>query len=373
MSTELIIFKFPSITGADDLLEVLKRFQAQHFVEVYAAVVAKKYDEQHVDVRQSLGSGPRKGAAAGALTGALLGLPGGPAGAAVGLADRRIGRRCGRGRATSRARRARNSRAWPRYELQSGESALLVYADSLWSGQIEQVGKDVDAEAYRRSTIQYAEMAAEGVYIYKPEIEESRKEQLDRVYASWEEDWRRRGWTRRPCARAKAATQAERAKIQQKIAEANAKRDEFYQNVLWTLEVHRQQIDADIARLEAEAKQAQAKVKTEIEQQLTAAREAHAMRREKVRATLEAELNDLKADVASLKAELNTASSEMRAKWEARVAKLEADRAAEKRLLEQLDKAEFAAWDAMSQGAKQAFDTYRDAVRKAENDFRKGA
>ena len=86
MPTELIISKFPTITGADDMLELLKGYQALHFVEMDDAVVVQKYDEQHVDVRQPRGTGPSKGTAAGAVTGALLGLPGGPAGAVVGLA-----------------------------------------------------------------------------------------------------------------------------------------------------------------------------------------------------------------------------------------------------------------------------------------------
>ena len=272
---------------------------------------------------------------------------------------------------TSRGLRARISRAWRADELQAGESALLVYADSLWSGQIEQVAKDVDTAVYRRSTIQYAEVAApEGIHIYRPELEASRKEQLDRVYASWEEDLAQ---ARLELAalreRAKAVAQAERAVIQQQVAKANAKLDQFYQNMLHTLNVRRQQIDTEIGRLEVEAKQANAQRKAEFEQHLATAREASATLRTQVKATLSAQLDDLKVELESLKTHLAQTGSANRAAWEARIAALETDLEAEQKRFEQLDHAHDAAWTEMSQSIDQAITTYRKAVRKIEEDY----
>lgn len=370
MSIELMIFRFPTVTGADDMVKLLKSFQAQHFVDVYAGVVAVKYDEQHIDVRHVIGAGPGKGTAAGALTGALIGLPGGPAGAAIGLAAGALV-----GGAVEAAQKpgaqSEEFKSLARYELRSGESALLVYADSLWSSQIEQMGKDVDTVVYRRSTIQYADAGAvEGIQIYKSEIEESRKEQLVRVYASWEDDLAQaRVELAALRERAKVATQAGRAEIQEQIAKANAKLGEFYQNMLHTLDVRRQQIDAEISRLEAQVKQANAQRKAEIEQRLAAAREANVILRAQIKTTLTAQLDDLKADLASLKAQVAQIGSESRAVWKARVATLEKDLDAEQKRLAQLDEAHDAAWNEMSRSIDQAITTYRKALRQAEEDY----
>jgi uncharacterized membrane protein len=333
---------------------------------VYAGVVAIKYDEQHVDVRQPLGTGPGKGTAAGALTGAVLGLPGGPVGAAVGLAAGALV-----GGAVDAAHKpgaqSEDLKSLARYELQSGESALLVYADSVWSGQVEQIAKDVDAAVYRRSRFQSAGVdATEGIEIYKGT--------LVTTYTSWEEDLAR---ARVELAalrdRAAVAAQAERAEIQRQMAEAKAKLDQFYQNVLHTLDVRRQQIDAELVRLEAAVKQAQAQAKADIERQIAAAREAQETLRTQINATLAQWLNDLKADVESLKAQVAESGSETRAAWEARIAALEAQLEADQKRLAQLNEARGAAWGELRQSVAEAVEAYRQALRKAEDDFRNRA
>ncbi|MBX2997626.1 MAG: DUF1269 domain-containing protein [Caldilineaceae bacterium] len=363
MSSELIIFKFPAVTGADDMVKLLKSFQAQNFVEVKDAIVAMKYDEQRVEVRQALNSGRGKGAAAGALAGALLGLPSGPAGAAIGLA---AGALTGRVAEATREPGAQSQEieSLVHYELQPGESILLVYADPVWSAQIEQIARDVDTAVYRRSQSQFAGVdATEGIEIYKAT--------LVTTYRSWEEEL---AHARVELAllrdRAAAAAQAERAGIQRQMAEAKARIDQFYQNVLRTLDVRRQQIDTELARLEAAVKGAQAQAKADIERQIAAAQEAQETLRMQIDETLSQWLNDLQADTENLKAQVAKSSSETRAAWEARIAALEAQMEANQKRLAQLHKARGAAWGDLRQSVAEAVKAYRETLRKAEDEFR---
>lgn len=364
MTTELIIFKFPTLTGADEVSNILKTLQTQHFVEVRDAVVATKYDEQHVDVRQTLGKEPGPGTAVGALTGAAAGVPAGPVGAAVGLvAGALIGR--GVDAAHEPGWKEEDLKTLATYELQSGESALLIYADALWIGPIEQAASDFDAAIYRRSNV--AESGTE----YSEGIE-VRTQTLDTTYASWEETLeRQRADLEALRQRASTAAQAQRAAIQQQIEKGKAKLDQFYHSMLHTLDVWQQQLEANINQLETDIKQANAQAKAGLEQRLSAAREAQAAQRAKVNATLTARLDDLKGDIERLRAQAATLRSERQSEWNERIAQLEEKRKAEEQRLAQLREAYGAAWKEMSQSVRQSIDTYEKSVREAEAEFRK--
>jgi uncharacterized membrane protein len=372
MTTEMIIFKFPTLTGADEVSTILKTLQTQHFIEVSDAVVATKYDDQHVDVRQSLGTGPGVGTAAGALTGAAVGaltgaaagLPAGPVGAAVGLVSGAL-----LGRAADAARepghKSEELKTLTTYELQSGESALLVYADALWVGPIEQAASDYNATLYRRSSVaQSSAESHEGIVI--------RTQTLDTTYASWEETLeRQRAEVAALRERAKAAVQAEQGAIQGRIENAKAALAQFYQNMLHTLDAWQQQLKADISRLETDVKQASAQAKAGLEQRLTTARESQAALRAKVNTTLAARLDDLKGDIERLRSQAAAQRSEIQNKWNERLAQLEAERQAEEQRLAQLREAHGAAWEEMSKSMRQAVDSYEEKVRAAEAEFRK--
>jgi uncharacterized membrane protein len=382
MTTELIIFKFPTLTGADEVSNVLKTLQSQHFVEVQDAIVATKYDDQHVDVRQTLGKQPGPstaagaltgaaigavaGPAAGALTGAVAGAPAGPVGAAVGLvAGAFIGR--GVDAAHEPGWKDEDLKTLATYELRSGESALLVYADALWVGPIEQAASDFDAALYRRTSVTESGMTyVEGIAI--------RTQTLDSTYATWEETLeRRRAEVAALRERAKAAVQAEQAAIKERLQKAKTELQQFYQNMLHTLDAWQQQIETDISRLEMNVKLARAQAKSELEKRLTTARESQAALRGKVSATLAARLADLKGDIETLRSQAEAERSEIQSKWNARLAQLEAERQAEEQRLAQLDQAEDAAWAEMSKSVRQAVDAYEAKVRQAEAEFRKEA
>ena len=74
MPTELMVLKFSTPTGADEMLEVLKDFQSQDFIELLDAVIVTKDADHKVHVSQPLEVGPARGAAFGALTGAVVGF-----------------------------------------------------------------------------------------------------------------------------------------------------------------------------------------------------------------------------------------------------------------------------------------------------------
>jgi len=366
MQAELITFKFPTVTGADEMSAILKTLQTQHFIEVRDAVIAAKYDDQHVDVRQSLGTGPGPGTAAGALTGGILGRLTGPAGAVVGRVSGAL-----IGRAADSAHepgfKAEELKTLVTYELRSGESILLVYADALWVDQIEQAVRAFDVAVYRRSSVaQPGAEQSEGVAI--------RKQKLDTAYAAWEETLaRQRAEAEALRQRASAAVQTEQAAIRQQIEKGKAALDQFYQNMLHTLDVWQQQIEADINQLETKAKQATAQAKAELEQRLAAAREAQAALRAKVNETLAARLADLKGEIESLRSQAAAQRSELQSEWNARIAQLEAARQAEEQRLMQLREARGAAWDEMSKSIRQAIKTYEGTVRAAAAEFRKRA
>jgi uncharacterized membrane protein len=366
MTTELIIFKFPTLTGADEVSNVLKTLQTQNFVEVQDAIVATKYEDQHVDVRQTLGKEPGPGTAVGALTGAAAGAPAGPVGAAVGLvAGALIGR--GVDAAHEPEWKSEELKTLTTYELRSGESALLVYTDALWVGPIEQAARDFDTNVYRRSSVAQSGTAyVEGMVI--------RTQTLATTYASWEETLeRRRVEVTALRERAKAAVQAERGAIQQRLEKAKSEFQKFYQNMLHTLDVWQEQVKTDISRLEMDVKLARAQAKSDLEQRLTTARESQAALRGKVSATLEARLADLKGDIETLRTQAAAERSEIQTKWNERIAQLEAERQVEEQRLAQLANAEDAAWAEMSKSVRQAIDAYEAKVRQAEDEFRKDA
>src|SRR5215475_7724000 len=85
MNTELLVFTFDTLTGAEAMLGDLKELQNEDLIELLDAVIVTKDVHSKVAVRQPLEVGPGKGAAFGALTGAVVGLIAGPAGAIVGL------------------------------------------------------------------------------------------------------------------------------------------------------------------------------------------------------------------------------------------------------------------------------------------------
>jgi predicted nucleic acid-binding Zn-ribbon protein len=253
------------------------------------------------------------------------------------------------------------------HELRSGESALLIYADTLWIGPIEQAANDFDATIYRRSSAtQTATKYIEGIEI--------RTQTVDATYKSWEETLeQQRADLEALRQRASAAAQAEQAAIRQQIEKGNTKIKQFYHNMLHTLDVWGQQIEANISQVETEIKQANAQAKAGIEQRLTAARESQAALRSKVDATLSARLDDLKRDVESLRSQAATARSELQNEWNERIAQLETKREAEEKRLKQLREARGAAWNEMSKSVRQSIDTYEETVRQAEAEFHKGS
>jgi hypothetical protein len=72
-----------------------------------------------------------------------------------------------------------------------------------------------------------------------------------------------------------------------------------------------------------------------------------------------------------MKTQAATARSEVQSKWNERIAQLEEKRKAEVQRLAQLREARGAAWDDMSKSVRQAIDSYEEAVRQAEAEFRK--
>ncbi len=76
MNTELQVFTFDTLTGAEGMLAALKELQNDDLIELEAAVIVTKDLNNKVEVRQPLEVGPGKGAAFGALTGAVVGMLG---------------------------------------------------------------------------------------------------------------------------------------------------------------------------------------------------------------------------------------------------------------------------------------------------------
>jgi predicted negative regulator of RcsB-dependent stress response len=73
-----------------------------------------------------------------------------------------------------------------------------------------------------------------------------------------------------------------------------------------------------------------------------------------------------------LKARVATSHGEAKAKWDGRVAELQAQQAVEEERVAQLDKAQGEAWELMSKRVRKAIASYQNAVRKAETEYSKG-
>jgi uncharacterized membrane protein len=366
MNTDLFVLTFDSPTGAEAMLKTLKDLQSDNFIELLDAVIVTKDAKGKVELSQPLAVGPGKGAAFGALTGAIVGMLGGPGGAIVGLISGAV-----TGGATAAAWEADlpqdDIKAMAVDELRPGQSALLVYVDQVWIDQIEQTAKDVAANIARHVVSTQRKIARE-------QAAELRKEKIDAAYKSWQAkvDSQRASVT---ALRQQAASglKADQAAIQKQIDNANAAVHTTYQNVLQTLRAWQRQIDANIDELQANMKSANADAKADIEQRLASAKEARAVARADVKETLTARLNALKADIDTLKAQAATAKGQAKDKLNQRVAKLQADAAAEQKRLDQLDKAEGAAWDLMVKSISDAFDAYDASVYEAELEYEKSA
>ena len=366
MPTKLMILKFTTPMGANDMLDALKDFQAQDFIELLDAVIVTKDVNQKVQVYQPLEVGAGRGAAFGALTGAIVGLLGGPAGAIVGFASGAV--TGGVAAAVMEAGLPEDDiQALAADELQPGDSALMVYYDQIWIDQIEQAVSDFGANVTRR--VVAAQHRAE-----REHAAEVRKEKIDAAYKSWQATI---GQQRKDLAdlrdQVHTNVQSDRDAIQKQIETANAKLNATYHNVLHTLQVWRQQLDANISQLETETKQATAQTKADIDQRLAAAKQSRQALRSDVKATLTTRLNNLKSEIESLKTQAANARGEAKDKLNQRITKLQADWDAEQKQLDKLDDAYGEAWDTMVKSIDQAVATYEAAAGEAEAEYAKAA
>ncbi len=362
MNTELQVFTFDTLTGADAMLGALKELQNNDFIELLDAVVVTKDHNNKVEVRQPLEVGPGKGAAFGALTGAVVGLLGGPGGAIVGFAAGAL-----TGGATGAALAAdlpkADIKALALDELEPGDSALAVYIDEVWVDQIEQAAVDFDAAIHRQ-------ILADQRKAEREEREAVRKEKIDAAFKSWQVkiDQQRASITALQ-QRAATALQADRDAIQKQIAQANVKLEETHQNILHRLQVWQQQIDTDIKALESEIKQSNAKAKADLDQRIASDKQARQALRSKVKETLSYRLDHLKSEVESLKTQAAQAQGQAKEKLDQRVAKLQADLAAQRQRIEEMEKADDEAWDMMAKGINDAINAYWAAIDEAANEI----
>ena len=70
-----------------------------------------------------------------------------------------------------------------------------------------------------------------------------------------------------------------------------------------------------------------------------------------------------------MKAQAAQADEQRKAKLNARVAKLQADIAAEQQRIDQMEQADDAAWDVMAKGINDAIDAYWAAIDEAANEI----
>lgn len=364
MNTELQVFTFDTPTGADGMLGALKALQNDDLIELDYAVVVTKDLNNKVEVRQPLEVGPGKGAAFGALTGAVVGLLGGPGGAIVGFAAGAL-----TGGAAGAVMEAdipkEELEALALHELEPGESALAVYIDDIWVDQVLQAAEDFDAAIHHQ--IRADQRKAE-----REERAAVRKEKIDAAFKSWQAklDQQRASITALQ-QRASSDLQADREALQKQIAQANAKLEQTYQNILHRLQVWQQQVDADIKAREAEIKQSNAKVKADLDQHIAADKQARQALRAKVKETLTSRLNHVKSEAEALRARAAQADEERKAQLNARVAKLQADIAAEQQRIEQMEHAEDVAWEVMAKGINDAIDAYWTTIDEATNEIEK--
>jgi uncharacterized membrane protein len=362
MNTELQIFTFNTLTGADGMFGALKELQNNDFIELLDAIIITKDLNNKVEVRQPLEVGPGRGAAFGALTGAVVGLLGGPGGAIVGFAAGAL-----TGGATGAAMEAElpkaDIKALALKELDPGDSALAVYIDEIWIDQIEQAAEDFDAAVHRQ-------ILADQRKAEREERAAVRKEKIDAAYKSWQAklDQQRASITALQ-QRASTALQADRDALQKQIAQANARLEETHQNILHRLQVWQQQIDADLKALEAEIKQSNAKAKADLDQRIASDKQARQALRSKVKETLSYRLDHLKSEAESLKTHAAQAQGRAKADLDQRVAKLQADIASERQRIDQMEKADDAAWDVMAKGINDAINGYWAAIDEAANEI----
>jgi uncharacterized membrane protein len=362
MNTQLQVFTFDTLTGADAMLAALKALQNDDLIELEDAVIVTKDLHNKVEVRQPLEIGPGRGAAFGALTGAVVGLLGGPGGAIVGFAAGAL-----TGGATGAALEAElpkeDIKALALEELNPGESALAVYFDDIWVDQVVQAAEDFDAAIHRQ-------MLADQRKAEREQQAAVRKEQIDAAYKSWQAKLdQQRASIAALQQRAATALQADRDALQQQIAQANARLEETYQNILHRLEVWQQQIDTDIKALETEVKQSSAKAKADLDQRIAADKQAREALRSKMEETLTSRLNHLQSEAAALKAQADDAVGQAKDALNARVAKLEGDIAAEQQRIDRMEQADEAAWDEMAKGINDAINGYWAAMDEAVNEI----
>jgi uncharacterized membrane protein len=362
MNTELQVFTFNTLTGADDMFAAVRELQNNDFIELEDAVIVTKDLNNKVEVRQPLEVGPAKGAAFGALTGAIVGLLGGPGGAIVGFAAGAL-----TGGATGAVMEAdlpkADIKALALEELKPGESALALYYHEFWIEQIEQVAEDFAAAVHRQ-------VLADQRKAEREERAAVRKEKIDAAYKAWQEKLdQQRASIAALQQRAAFALQADRDAIQKQIAQANTKLEQIHQNILHRLQVWDQQIDADIQSLETRIQQSNAKAKADLDQRIASDRQARQELRAKVKETLSSRLNHVKTEAATLKAQADQAQEQARETLNTRVAKLQADIEAERQRIDQMEKADDAAWDEMAKSINDAIDAYWAAIDEAANEI----
>jgi uncharacterized membrane protein len=364
MNTDLTIFTFNSITGAEAMLKTLQDLQNDNFIELLDAVTVTKDAYGNVEVRQPLEVGPAKGAAFGALTGTIVGLLGGPGGALVGLVSGAI--TGGTAAAVMESGLPQDDiRSMAVDELRPGESALMVYVDEVWMDQLENAARNLDA-AFARHMVREQQKLARG------KAAELRQEKIDAAYKDWQakvDNLRKNAEALRQ--QAISGLQADQAAIQDKLNSANAALYRTYQHIIEALQARKHQIDADIETLKTDAKNASAEAKADIERRIEADKQARAAVRAHVKDTLTARQNALKADIEHLKAQAAQAEGQVKAEITQRVAKLQAGWDAEQKRIDQIDAAEEVAFDQMVKSIDDSFAKYSAAVNEAETKYAK--
>ena len=139
MNTELQVFTFDTLTGADGMFAALKELQHDDLIELLDAVIVTKDLNNKVEVRQPLEVGPGQGRGLWRAVRRDCGLLGGPGGAIVGFA---AGALTGgvAGAALEADLPKEDVKALALDELNPGNSALAVYIDEIWIDQVEAGG-----------------------------------------------------------------------------------------------------------------------------------------------------------------------------------------------------------------------------------------
>lgn len=372
MSYQTIVLTFSDYTSADDALAVLQELDLSGIIYLDESAVLKLDANGVFTVKDSEDISAGEGALIGALTGGLIGLVAGPAGLAIGTLA---------GAATGSATAAMVDFGFSKDEIESLKqqlrpytSALLAVIEQEWLYRVENALQDFTYNIYQQAldAEHQAKIAAKKARIknqvqsFFTEAEKSWNDAVDKAQA---EINTLSAKVQEMGNQVKTASADNKAKMQTQLSEFQTKLNTDRKNLEQKIKDQLQKWDTALTQKRAEAAAATGAAKVKAQTELAILNIKREEAAQKLKASLQAHLNDLDNRAEELEAITYSATQSVSDGLKVELAQAQAERAATKQQLAELKVSTKAAAQDLKTGLKTAAQDVQGGFKDAHTDM----